>query len=194
MAKYLVHNGQGVAVETLTVATSAGAASADKVPSLNGSGVLDPTLLNAGTTGPGKVLLLDGSGRIDPATLPVGTGQDTNTIQASEALAGGDPVNIHTVSGAARVRKADASAGREVHGFVLAPVASGANATVFFEGTNTASTGLTPGAKVFLGATAGAVVSTTPPTGAGVLAQLIGFAISATSYNFQYNPPIVQAA
>jgi hypothetical protein len=185
MAKYLTHNGFGQAAETLTVQTSAGAASADKIPSLTAEGVLDPTLLNAATTGAGKVLLLDGSGRVSQAVMPVGIGQDAGSIQASENLAAGDPVNVHSVGGAARVRKADASSGKEAHG---------QTATVLFEGTNTAATGLTPGARVYLGAAAGAVVSTTPPTGNGVLAQLIGFATSATSYNFQSNAPIVQAA
>ena len=194
MAKYLKHDGFGRSAEQATITTSAGAASADSIVSTNAQGVLDASLVNAATTGANKVLLLDGSGRIDQATLPIGVGQDTNTIQASEALSAGDPVNVHTVSGAARVRKADASSAKEAMGFVLSAVASGGAAKVYFEGTNTASAGLSPGAKVFLAATAGGVVSTTPPAGAGVLAQCVGFAISATSFNFQYSPPIVQAA
>jgi hypothetical protein len=155
MAKYLTHNGFGQAAETLTVQTSAGAASADKIPSLTAEGVLDPTLLNAATTGAGKVLLLDGSGRVSQAVMPVGIGQDAGSIQASENLAAGDPVNVHSVGGAARVRKADASSGKEAHGFVLVSVTSGQTATVLFEGTNTAATGLTPGARVYLGAAVG---------------------------------------
>jgi hypothetical protein len=110
-------------------------------------------------------------------------------IAASEALAAGDFVNIYSSSGA-KCRKADAStAGKEAHGFVLASVESAANATVYFEGTNTQVTGQTPG-PVFLSATPGLATSTAPSSSGNVV-QRIGFAIATTAINFQCQLPIV---
>lgn len=173
--------------------TSAGASDAAKVPLLNASGVLDSTIVNskvvsAGAGDAGKVVALDSSGKIDSTVLPVGIGADTASITTSEALSAGDFVNIHNATGA-KVRKADATvAGKEAHGFVLSAVGSGAQATVYFEGTNTAVSGQTPG-PVFLGTTAGAATSTAP-SASGNVVQRIGFATSATSINFQSQPPI----
>jgi hypothetical protein len=90
------------------------------------------------------------------------------------------------------VRKADASSsGKEAHGFVLAAVSNAASATVYFEGTNTQVTGLSPGVQ-YLSTTPG-TVSSSSPTGAGVVSQRVGFATAATALNFQSNNPIVQA-
>lgn len=123
--------------------------------------------------------------------MPVGIGADTAAITASEALAAGDWVNIWNSTGA-KVRKADAaSAGKEAHGFVLAAVANGAAATVYFEGTNTQVTGQTAG-NVFLSTTAGQGVAAAP-TGSGQVVQRIGVAISATAVNFERSQPIVLA-
>jgi len=82
-------------------------------------------------------------------------------------------------------------AGKGADGFVLVAVGSGAAATVYFEGTNTAVTGQTPGA-VFLSTTAGQAAAAAP-TGAGNVVQRIGFAVSATAINFQSQPPITLA-
>jgi len=178
----------GIPTETAAVATTAGAADADKIPQLNASGVLDPTIVNAknasaGAGDAGKIVQLDAAGRIDNTMMPVGIGADTASIQASEALAAGDFVNIHNVGGA-RVRKADATtAGKEAHGFVLAAVGSGVNATVYFEGTNTGVSGQTPG-QVFLGTVAGQPAAAAP-TGAGNVVQSLGVAVSATAINFE---------
>jgi hypothetical protein len=123
--------------------------------------------------------------------MPTGIGADTALIAATEALAAGDFVNVYNSSGA-KCRKADAStAGKEAHGFVLAAVDSGNNATVYFEGTNTQVTGHTPGV-VFLSATPG-LATTTAPSSAGNVVQRIGFATGATAINFQSQVPIVLA-
>lgn len=186
----------GVLTEDTTLTTSAGAGDANKVPALNASGVLDLTITNgktssAGAGDSGKLVALDGSGRIDATMMPVGIGADTASIQASEALSAGDFVNIWN-SGGARVRKADATAaGKEAHGFVLAAVASGANATVYFEGSNTGASGLTPG-LVFLQTTAGQA-GAAAPSGSGNVVQRLGVATSATSVNFEAAQPIVLA-
>lgn len=146
---------------------------------------------SAGAGDAGKIPALDAAGRFDASMMPVGIGADTATITASEALSAGDWVNVWNSTGA-KVRKADATtAGKEAHGFVLAAVSNGAAATVYFEGQNTAVTGQTAGV-VYLSTTAGAG-SATAPTGAGNVVQRIGFAVSATSVNFQSQPPVVLA-
>lgn len=194
--KKFIKNNAGTLTEEAALTTSAGAADADKIPALNASGVLDPSIVNAvassaGAGDAGKVAALDGSGRLDPTMMPVGIGADTASIQASENLAAGDFVNIHNSSGA-RVRKADATtAGKEAHGFVLGAVSSGANATVYFEGTNTGVSGMTPG-TVFLHTTAGGATGTAP-SGSGNVVQKLGVAVSATAINFERGEPIVLA-
>ena len=186
----------GTLTEDTTLTTSAGAGDANKVPALNAEGVLDATIVNsttssAGAGDSGKIPALDAAGRIDSSMMPVGIGADTAAITASEALAAGDLVNIWNSTGA-KVRKADATtAGKEAHGFVLAAVASAAIATVYFEGTNTAVTGLTPGPQ-FLTTTAG-TVGGAAPTGSGNVVQRVGIATSATTLNFEAAQPIVLA-
>jgi hypothetical protein len=147
---------------------------------------------SAGAGDAGKIPALDTNGRIDNSMMPVGIGADTASITTSEALAAGDLVNIWNSTGA-KARKADASAaGKEAHGFVLAAVSSGAAATVYFEGTDTQVTGLTPGAQ-FLSATTPGAATLTAPSGTGQVVQRVGFATAATALNFQSQPPIVLA-
>lgn len=190
----VLKNNAGVITEETTLITSAGAGDANKIVALNASGYLDPTILNASvTTSANKIAQLDASGRLDATVMPVGIGADTASITASETLAAGDLVNIWNNGGTANARKADAStSGKEAHGFVLAGFASAASATVYFEGTNTQCTGLTPGPQFLSGTTAGKTVSTAP-TGTGKVVQRVGFALSATSLNFDQGDPIVLA-
>lgn len=170
MAKPL-HLVNGVPTEVPAVSVSAGAADAGKLPEL------------------------DGSGRLDPSTMPAGIGADVKVIQASEALDAGDFVTIHDSSGA-RVRKADASdglAGR-AHGFVLNNVASGANATVYFEGPNTALSGLTPGVNYVLSHTTpgGVLPISGASSTAGHIVQELGVAVGAAEINVEVGKPIVR--
>ncbi len=146
---------------------------------------------SAGAANAGDIPALDDSGRLDQSMMPVGIGADTAVIATSEALAAGDFVNVWNSTGA-KARKADATvAGKEAHGFVLAAVSSGANATVYFEGTNTQVSGQTPG-PVFLQTTAG-TAGATAPSAAGNVVQRLGVAISATSVNFEGGAAVVLA-
>lgn len=166
--KYLKHNGSGLAQEQAANQASTGAGDA------------------------GAIVALDATGRIDSSMMPTGIGADTASILASEAIAAGNWVNIYNNSGTPNVRKADATtAGKEMHGFVLSAVSSGANATVYFEGTNTAVTGQT-GGPVFLSTTAGTGTATAP-SGSGNVVQRIGYATSGTAVNAQSENPIVLA-
>ena len=192
MAKFLV-NSNGSLAEATSVGTSAGAADSTKIPHLNANGVLDPSFVNSKTTSAGagdagKIPALDASGRIDSTFLPVGIGADTAIITTSEALPAGAFVNVWNSTGA-KVRKADATAaGKHAMGFVLSAYGSGVPATVYFEGTNTAVSGQTPG-DVFLATTAGGATGTAP-SGSGNVVQSIGFAVSATAINFNAARPI----
>lgn len=195
--KKILKNNAGTLTEEAALTTSAGAADADRIPALNASGVLDASIVNAKNTSvgagdAGKLAQLDASGRLDSSMMPVGIGADTASITASEALAAGDWVNVYDSSGA-KVRKADAStSGKEAHGFVLAAVSNGAQATVYFEGTNTQVTGQTPG-NVFLSASTPGASAAAAPTAAGQVVQRLGIAVSATAVNFEAQQPIVLA-
>lgn len=196
--KKFIKNNAGTLTEESALTTSAGAADANRIPALNASGVLDPTIINGvslstGAASASKTALLDASGKLDVSMMPTGIAADVSVITASEALAAGDVVNIYNNAGTANCRKADAStSGKEAHGFVLAAVASGAAATVYFEATDTQVTGLTPGVQ-FLSATTPGKTTNIAPTAANQIVQRVGFATSATSLNFNAGEPIVLA-
>lgn len=169
MAKYLVLT-SGTITEVATPTSSAGAGDSGKIPSL------------------------DGAGRLDNSFMPVGIGADTQAVQASEALASGDLVNIFDGgAGVFRARKADAStSGKRAHGYVLASVSSGASATVYFEATDTGQTSVPPG-ELFLSAATPGKVTGTAPSGSGQTVQRVGFGVSTTAFNFQAGEPITLA-
>lgn len=191
-----ISNSSGILTEVASTNSSAGAADANKIVSLNASGVLDSTIVNSKTTSAGagdagKIPALDSSGRLDSTMMPSGIGADTATITTSESLAAGDFVNIWNSTGA-KARKADATtAGKEAHGFVLSSYGNGVPATVYFKGSNTAVTGLTAGV-VFLATTAG-LATGTAPSASGNVVQRLGVATGTTSINFQPTSPITLA-
>jgi hypothetical protein len=126
-------------------------------------------------------------------TGPQGAISDTHPVTASEALEDGDLVNVWDDAGSFRVRRARADLpNHHAHGYVMAAVASGAVATVFFEGTNTHMTGLTPGRR-FVSATQPGKTQATPPTGSGHTVQQVGFAVSVTAMNFDSGMPFALA-
>lgn len=188
----------GIPTEETTLITSAGVTDANKIPALNSNGVLDATIINGvnvsvGAGDAGRPGLLDASGKFSLTMMPTGIGADTGSILASEALAAGDLVNLWNNSSIGNVRKADAStSGKEANGFVLAAVTSGTNATVYFEGTNTQVTGLTPGPQ-FLSATVPGKCSSVVPSAAGQIVQNVGFSASATTVNFQSGAIYIRA-
>lgn len=219
--KKFIKNNAGALTEEAALTTSAGAGDADKIPALNASGILDDSILNAsassaankvakmngagiiapavinatassaGAGDAAKVVQLDGAGKIDITMMPTGIGTDSLVMTASENIAAGDFINVWNSTGP-KIRKADATvAGKEAHGFVLSAISSTASGTVYFEGTNTAVTGQTPG-PVFLSTTAGTATATAP-SGSANAVQRIGFAVSATAINFQSQPPIILA-
>lgn len=148
---------------------------------------------SAGAGDANKIIKLDGGGKIDPTLLPAGVAPESRTMVASEALSAGDLVNFFNNGGTINMRKADADVGREAHGFVLSAVAALASGTVYpEEAVITGLAGMTPGATQFLATAAGARVEVCP-AGAGVLAQIVGVALSATEMMFRPETPIAQA-
>lgn len=138
---------------------------------------------SAGVADAGKIVMTDSTGRLDNSLLPVGIGADTQDIVSFENLVAGDFVNIFNDGGTPSVRKADATNGRDANGFILTGVTAPAVATVYFEGTNTQLSGMTPGARQYL-STAGALTET-PNTTTGQLHQYLGKASSATELNVE---------
>ena len=126
---------------------------------------VEATVVSTGAADAGEIVALDSSGKIDVSVLPTGVGPNVKLVLASEAIGAGKYVNIYDNGGTPNVRLADNSNGREAHGFVKDAVASAANATVYFEGTNDDLSSLTPGARQYLGTAGG--VTATPPTFAG---------------------------
>jgi hypothetical protein len=162
----------------------------------NASGLLtetEATVTSAGGANAGDIPALDGTGRLDTSLMPVGVSAEVAIVLASETLAAGDFVNIYDDTGA-KCRKADAStSGKRASGFVLSAVTSGQNATVFApSNANTQVTGATPG-DVYLSATVPGGFTSTPPSTAGQIVQLLGVATSATSIMFSPAQPIVLA-
>lgn len=152
---------------------------------------------SAGAADAGKIAGLDATGRLDQSMMPVGVAADTKSLPATENLAGGDYVNIYDNAGTTSIRKADASAanaGKRAHGYVLVPVVSGSSGTVYFEGANTALSGLTGGEDQFLSATTPGAVTSTPPTTSGYLLQRLGVATGATEVNTEIDGrPVIRA-
>jgi hypothetical protein len=145
---------------------------------------------SAGAGDAGEFPILDGSGKLDVTLMPNGVGADTITATAGEALVAGDFVYI-TAGGTAM--KADATTfAKRAMGYVLSAVSNAGTATVFFDESNSALSGLTPGTKYFLSATAGLTTATAPTT-AGQFVQVLGTATSATSLHVNIQEPILRA-
>lgn len=191
-----IKNAAGALTEQAAITTSAGAGDAQALVALNASGILDSTIVNsktnsAGAGDTGKLVALDAAGKIDITMMPVGVAADTAILTTSEIIASGALINIWDSTGA-KARNADATiAGKEAMGFCLTGAGSGAAITVYFEGSNTSVTGLTPGAQFLL--TTPGLCGTTAPSGSGNVVQRVGFATSATSMNFQSQPPVTLA-
>lgn len=169
MADKYIFNNSGVLTEKAGLVTSAGAGDAGKIPAL------------------------DSGGKLDNSLLPTGVGAETAVVSASEALSAGDFVNIWSSAGAFKARRADGStSAKEAHGFVLAAVLSGANATVYLAGLNNAVTGATPGVQYLSDSVAGGFASSAP-AGTGKTVQRLGIATSATVIAFEPTEPIVLA-
>jgi len=147
--------------------------------------LIEATVVSTGVGEAGDILALGTDGKLDESVLPVGVGPDVKVAPASENLSAGDYVNFFDAGGGTvNVRLADNSNGREAHGFVKDAVTSPANATVYFEGPNTAAASNTVGDRAYLG-TSGDVITTPldPATNVGDIHQLLGTYVDDTEIN-----------
>jgi len=145
---------------------------ADKYTGISGNDIVEVegTVVSTGVAEAGDVVALDATGKIDNSLLPTGIGADTKTLVSSENLSAGDFINVFNDGGTEKARKADATtAGKEADGFVLAAVTAPANATVYFEGLNTA------------------------PAATGNVYQYLGRAVSDTEIAFEHGEAITRA-
>lgn len=143
-----------------------------------------PVVTSAGAGDAGKLAQLDSSGKFDASAMPVGFGVSTFVANASGNLAAGDAVYVNASSLIARASAA--TSGNPTIGFVLLSATSGASATMYRSGDNTAVTGLTPGSRYYLSDSTPGGITATPVTGSGKLSQYVGNALSATS--LAWNP------
>lgn len=138
---------------------------------------------SAGAADAGKLAALDAAGRWSATMLPIGVGVLVKAVATSESLAARDLVNVFNNAGTLNVRKADADNNMPCNGYVQAAFTHPATADVYFDGIITGFSGLTPGARYYLSATAGGI-TLTAPSGSTNLMQLIGVALSATEIEF----------
>lgn len=169
---------------------------ADKFLQVGTSGNLEEkeaTVTGGSAENAGDIVALNEDGKLDDTVMPVGIGAETKVIEASENLSANDVVNIYDDAGTVKVRKADATDDtKPAHGYVKEAVTSGSQAVVYTD-AYLPGTGLTVGSKYFLSAETPGAVTTTPPSDAGNIAQVIGIAVSTTDIKFEPLIPIRRA-
>lgn len=138
-----------------------------------------PITTSGGAGDASKLAQTDASGRFDQSLMPVGVVPDVFVSTASGALSAGDLVYITPAGLIARASAA--AAGNSSIGFVLAASLTGAAATAYFSGRDTAMTALTVGSRYYLSDTTPGGVTLTPVTGSTKLHQYVGTAITTTS-------------
>lgn len=146
---------------------------------------------SAGVADAGKIVALNGSGVIDPTLLPPGVATDTVTATAFENLTAGDFVYIRSDGQVAKAVATSRAACAQ--GFVLSSVLSGATATVYLDTRNTGLSGLTPGETYYLSASTAGQATAVAPTTAGQFVQSVGRALSATVLSVEIELPIERA-
>lgn len=148
---------------------------------------------SAGAANAGDIPALDDNGRLDGSVMPSGFGADVVTAAATEAITAPALVNLYLAGGVLSVRNADKTAeGKEANGFVTSSISSGSSGQVSLSGNLTGLTGLTVGARYYLG-TVGSP-SASPASGAGAVDQYVGKSTSPTTIAFRAHDYIVKAA
>lgn len=151
--------------------------------------------VEAVTTSPGTgvpaIPSLDpATGQLSPTIIP---GSEDVALEASEALAANDLVNIWDDAGTFKVRKADASSfATRAMGFVTSAYLVGEIAVVKGEGIVSGQVGLNPGDDVFASTTPGEATQT-PASGTGEVWQTVGNPVSATQFSFEKGEAICRA-
>lgn len=150
-----------------------------------------------GTGHENEIPALDGSGLLDVSMMPTGIAPEVVTCKAHEAVAAGELVNLFLDSGELKAQLACAATGLRADGYVLtAQPTPGSNCTVFLEGTITATTLTTVGARLWLSDTPGATTETAP-SDSGHIVQTIGKVLAngagTSTCTFEPSNPITLA-
>lgn len=163
MANYLDLGTDGIQ-QRKAPATAGGAGNENKIPELNGSGVLPESMLPSSALG----------------------GTTIVNATADGAISQHDLVEVFNDSGTIKARKADATSGtaRPATGRANAAAvdAAAVEVTVGPHSYNAGTHGLTLGADnpIFLSKTAGGRTQT-PPLASGELTQVVGYAVTSTT-------------
>jgi len=124
-----------------------------------------------------QVITTDGAGQLSWANNFAN--QVFNSYTADEAIAAVDALYISAADSVSKASAAGCGAASRLMGFALAGAIDTAPVDVVSEGVLTGFSGMTPGDRMFLSATAGAVTATRP-TGTGNTIVMAGYAKSAT--------------
>ena len=150
-----------------------------------------PINSSAGAADGGKIAKTDPTtGKWHPSLIPNVT---SFSVEAFENLDAGDFVHLFDNGGTINMRKADASAGLEAHGFVENSVVAAASETFqTLTQKNTALTGLTVGERYYLSLSTAGDIQVAPLTiPANDLYQFLGVATSATELLTYFDDAIV---
>ena len=143
-------------------------------------------------TGPAveAVVATNAGGQIDPSLIP---GTEVSTAIAGESISAGAFVYVKASDGKL-YNAVWASGGNEAIGYVLASYSALDVATYYTGGQNTGLSGLTLGSRYYGDHTTAGAVTATVPTGAGVLAQLLGYAVTTTAIEVNIEDAIILAS
>jgi hypothetical protein len=151
------------------------------------------TEIIATETGPASEVIVSttSGGTIDPTLLPV---SGASTAITGEAITAGAFVYIKAAD--SKLYNAVWSAGgNQAIGFVLSSYPTpGATATYYDGGANTALSALSVGLRYYGDKTTAGGITTTVPTGAGVLAQFLGTSTSTTALEVDIHDSIILAS
>lgn len=131
---------------------------------------------SAGAGDAAKIIRTNSAGKVDSTFLPAGVGETTKDIECSENLSAGNFINIYFDGSDTLVRKADASNGREAHGYVLSAFTTGQMAKCYFDGINNQVTlsGETAGTVAYLSDSVAGGITHAAPITSGHIVQRLG--------------------
>lgn len=142
-----------------------------------------PLTTSTGAADANRIMRTGADGRLDISLMALNLTADCVTANAFETLAAG--AFCYSRADGTIANASGAVGGHSATGFVLAGATAGQAATLFFEGRNTALTGITIDAIYFLSDTTPGGVTLVAPSTTGKICQRLGTGVTATSINTQ---------
>jgi len=140
-----------------------------------------------------QVLGTNDLGYVDLTLFPPEVAPPTKTYNVAQVMDGSVVACLISIIDDTDIVKADADAGLRCDGYILESYALNDTATVYFKESLVGATGLTPGAPVYLSATAGVATTTHPTLATNNISQQIGIATETTEFLFRPLDPYVVA-